>query len=205
MIGAEKTLGFRRLCVIKRLVSKWWWLGLCVASEAAISVAYFNYAAYGVHSSKVVVLLGALTLAAGVCTIAAGALSTTEGKRWLLVLNGLCCSSLGLYLTFWTRSAFRTMALLMMVMAISLGTYELATAGLLRRHRASEWLTWAAGIVLLGFAVVFLAFVFHWIKLNPASPAQTFLWLGSYFGFSAVCMLMMVRQPRKPVHFPATQ
>jgi uncharacterized membrane protein HdeD (DUF308 family) len=181
--------------MIQRLMTKWWWLGLCVAFEAAVSIFYFNHAAYGVHSSSAVVLLGKLTLAAGLCTIAAGALITTEGKRWLLVLNGLCCSSLGLYLTFWSRSAFRTMALLIVLMAMSLGTYELATAGRLRSQRALEWLAGAAGIVSLGFAAVFLAFVFRWIKLNPASPAQTFLWLGSYFGFSALCMLGTARLP----------
>ena len=181
--------------MIQRLMSKWWWLGLCVASEVAISVFYFYHAAYGVHSPDAVGLLGKLTLAAGVCTIAAGALTTTEGKRWLLVLNGLCCSSLGLYLTFWARSAFRTMAVLIVLMAMSLGTYELATAGRLRTQRALEWLAGAAGIVSLGFAVVFLAFVFRWIKLKPASPAQTFLWLGSFFGFSALCMLGTARLP----------
>jgi uncharacterized membrane protein HdeD (DUF308 family) len=181
--------------MIQRLMTKWWWLGLCVAFEAAVSIFYFNHAAYGVHSSNAVVLLGKLTLAAGVCTIAAGALMTTEGKRWLLVFNGLCCSSLGLYLTFWTRSAFRTMALLIVLMATSLGTYELATAGRLRRQHALEWLAGAAGIVSLGFAAVFLAFLFRWIKLKPASPAQTFFWLGSYFGFSALCMLGTARLP----------
>jgi hypothetical protein len=187
--------------MIRGLISKWWALGLCVAFEAAISIFYFNYAVYGIHSSDAVKRLGELTLAAGICTIAACALSATEGKRWLLVLNGLCCSSLGLYMTFFTRNRFRTMALLIVVMAMSLGAYELVTGGLLRRG-IQEWL---AGAVSVGFALVFLAYVFRWISLDPASPAEGILWLGSYFGFSAVCMLMMVRQPRKPVHFPATQ
>jgi uncharacterized membrane protein HdeD (DUF308 family) len=188
--------------MIRGLISKWWALGLCVAFEAAISVIYFNYAAYGTHSPDAPKQLGELTLAAGICVIAAGALSTTEGRRWLLVLNGLCCSSLGLYMTFFIRNRFRTMALLIVLMAMSLGAYEIATVGRLWRQRAQEWL---AGAVSVGFALVFLGFVFRWIKLDPTSPAQSFLWLGSYFGFSAVCMLMMVRQPRKPVHIPSTQ
>jgi hypothetical protein len=85
------------------------------------------------------------------------------------------------------------MALLIVLMAMSLGTYELANAGQLRTQRALEFLAGAAGIVSLGFAGVFFAFVFHWIKLNPVSPAQTFLWLGSYFAFSAFCMLGTAR------------
>jgi uncharacterized membrane protein HdeD (DUF308 family) len=89
--------------MIRRLISKWWSLGLCVALEATIAIAFFNYAAYGTHSSDAVVLLGALMLTAGIFTIAHGILNALEGKRWLLALNGLCCSSLGLILVFSTN------------------------------------------------------------------------------------------------------
>jgi hypothetical protein len=89
-------------------------------------------------------------------------------------------------------------------LALSLGGYELAKAGLLQRSRAPEWLAGAAGIVSLGFAVVFLAFVFRWIKLNPTSPAQSFLWLGSYFGFSALCMLGTARLPLGHAEFQSS-
>jgi hypothetical protein len=54
-----------------------------------------------------------------------------------------------------------------------------------------RWLPGKDGVLLGGFALVFLAFVLGWIKLDPASPGQTLLWLGSYFGFSAICMLGM--------------
>jgi hypothetical protein len=76
------------------------------------------------------------------------------------------------------------------VMAVSLGTHELATAGRLR-WRIRRWFPGTAGAVLVGFALVFLAFVLGWIKLGPAGFAQTLFWLGSYFGFSAICMLGM--------------
>jgi hypothetical protein len=52
--------------MIRRLIGKWWSLGLCVALEATIAIAFFNYATYGTHSSDAVVLLGALTLTAGI-------------------------------------------------------------------------------------------------------------------------------------------
>jgi hypothetical protein len=186
--------------MIRGFKSKWWALGLCVAVEAAISLVYFDYAAYGTHSSDAVVLMGGLMLTAGIFIIAHGVLNALERRRWLLVLNGLACSSLGLILILSTSVAFGSVALLMTLMAMSLATYELATARVLRRRRIEEGL---AGAVSVGFALVFLAFVFRWIKLDPASPAESFLLLGSYFGFSAVCMLTMV--PRKPVHSPATQ
>jgi uncharacterized membrane protein HdeD (DUF308 family) len=139
--------------------------------------------------------MGVLALAAGACTIAAGVWSFRSGTAPLLVLNGLASSMLGLILAFWTGPlAFRTVALLVIAMAISSGIYELITARTLRRHSADEWLLYAAGAISGGFAFAFLAFVFGWIKLDPASPAQTLHWLGSYFGFAAVCMLGFARR-----------
>jgi hypothetical protein len=44
-------------------------------------------------------------------------------------------------------------------------------------------------VVSVGFAVVFLGFVLRWIKLDSSPSAQTFHWLGSYFGFTAICMV----------------
>jgi hypothetical protein len=171
--------------MIQRLVKNWWLLGLCVALEAIIAMIYFNYAGQHVNRREIVPV-GGLTLAAGVCTIAAGILRSAEGKRWLLVLNGAACSALGLILTLVTTIAFRTIALLMIVMAVSLAAHELAASG---PRLTRKWLPGTAGMVLVGFATLFLAFVLGWIKLNPASPGQTLLWLGSYFGFSTICML----------------
>lgn len=179
----------------QKLIKNWWLLALCGVLDAMISVLYF----IGQHTNGpltfhswhgTVIFLGRLTLAAGACAIAAGIWSSRKGKSWLLVLNGVACSALGAIFTFWTGPlAFRTVALLIVVMAMSIGVYEVAIARALRRHLMGEWLAGAAGVASIGFALAFLAFVFRWIKLNPASPGQTLLWLGSYFGFSAICML----------------
>jgi hypothetical protein len=76
-------------------------------------------------------------------------------------------------------------------MAMSMGLYELATARTLWGHLKDEWLLGVAGVVSFGFAAVFLAFVLRWIKLDPSPSAQTFNWLASYFGFTAICMVGM--------------
>jgi len=183
--------------MIQTLIKNWWLLALCGVFDALYSgMNFFMQGPDGslalrtfVRHRDTVVDMGMLALAAGACTIAAGIWSSGKGKAWLLVLNGLACSALGLIFTFWTGPlAFRTVALLIAVMAMSIGIYELATARTLRRHLADEWILGAAGVVSVGFAVAFLAFVIHWIKLEPGSPAQTLHWLGSYFGFSAICM-----------------
>ena len=142
---------------------------------------------YAVHGT--VVFLGKLALAAGACTIAAGIWRSTKGKSWLLVLNGLALSALGLIFNNLTqyRISFRTVALLLVVMAMSIGILELVTARTLRRHVADEWFLGLAGAASVGFALAFLALGFHWIKLEQ--PESMFLWLSCYFGFSAICML----------------
>jgi len=187
--------------MILTLIQNWWLLALCGVLDAIISVIYFSHAGNGFRATGTVMFLGPLTLAAGACTTAAGIWSSRKGKFWFLVLNGLACSALGLIFSFWTGPlGFGTVALLIVVMAISIGIYEWATARTLRRHLADEWLLGAAGVASAGFALAFLALVFGWIKLEPESPAQTLHWLGSYFGFSAICMLgLALRPPRLPV------
>lgn len=143
------------------------------------------------HSKSSIEQLGLVALAAGVCTVAAGIWNAREANSWLLVLNGLACSALGIMVDLGASRAitFRSIAVVIAVMAVSIGLYELVAAETLRGHRVDEWLLAAAGVVSVGFGGVFLGFVFRWIRLEPSPSAQTFHWLGSYFGFSAMCML----------------
>jgi len=143
------------------------------------------------HSRSSIGQLGLVALTAGVCTVAAGIWNAREAYSWPLMLNGLGCSALGIMVAFGaTRHiTFRSLALVIAVMAVSIGVYEVTTAQKLRGHRIDGWLLAAAGVVSVGFAGVFLGFVFGWVRLDPSPSPQTFHWLGSYFGFSAICML----------------
>ena len=181
------------------LVKGWWLLALCGVLDALFAVMIFLMASPDgssnlrifMHSRNVIIPLGAFSLAAGICTIAASVWSSRKDNSWLLALNGLACSALGLLLTLGEAGSitFRTIALVIVIMAMSIGLYELASARTLRRHPIDEWLLGAAGVVSIGFAVAFLGFVLRWIKLDPSPSAQTFDWLGSYFGFTAICMV----------------
>ncbi len=183
--------------VVQTPIKNWWLLGLCGVLDAIISVIYLvmqhQDGPLTFHAwNGAVVFQGKLMLAAGVSTIAAGIWKPAKGKSWLLVLNGVACSALGLIFAFWTgRLAFTIVALLVVVMAMSIGAYALATARTLRRQHQllGEWLLAASGVASFAFALAFSAFVFRWIKLDPASPGQSLRWLGAYFGFSAICML----------------
>jgi hypothetical protein len=84
-------------------------------------------------------------------------------------------------------------------MAASLGVHELAMARAMQGHLVDEWLLAGAGMVSLGFAGVFLGFALGWIRLWPSPSGQTFYWMGSYFAFSAICMVgLAMRQLRPP-------
>ena len=176
-----------------RIAQGWWLLLSCGLLEAALSLMNFfdgNLALRSVVHRSTVVQMGVLAMAAGVCTIAAAIWTSRNARPWLLVLNGVACGALGGVFAFWTGGlAFRTVALLIVVMALSLGIYALAAARTLRRHVRDEWLLGAAGVAAIAFAAAFLAFVFRWIPLDPGSPAQTLHWMGSYFAVSAFCML----------------
>jgi len=184
--------------MIQTLIKNWWLLALCGVLDAIISVIYLIMR--GTDGpltfdswSGMIVLLGKLTLAAGACTIAAGIWRSAQGKCWLLVLNGLALGALGLIgykLAAHYRISFRTVALLVILMAISIGILQLVTALTLRHQRrvADGWFLALAAVASVGFALAFFALGFRWIKIEPGSNSDL-LWLGFYFGFSAICML----------------
>ncbi len=137
-----------------------------------------------------VVFLGSLALGAGACAIAAGIWSFTSGKSLPLVLNGLALSALGLIFMFWKgRLTFRTVAVLLVAMAITIGVLALVNARSLRRHDADRWFLGLAGAASVGFASMFLALGFRWIKV--VHPEMLNVWMSSYFAFSAACMLWL--------------
>jgi uncharacterized membrane protein HdeD (DUF308 family) len=183
--------------MIQTLTKNWRLLALCGVLEAIISVIYFIMQdADGPLTFQArngaVLFLGQLALAAGACMIAAGLWRSTKGKCWLLVLNGLALGALGLisYKLTHYRISFLTVALLIVLMAMSMGILELVTARTLRRQRhfADGWFLGLAGVASVGFALAFFALGFRWIKIEPGSHSDL-LWLGSYFAFSAICML----------------
>lgn len=143
------------------------------------------------HGRSSIEQLGLVALTAGVCTVLAGICNTRNANSWLLVLNGLGCGALGIMVILGaTRPiTFRSVASVIAVMAVSIGVFEFGAAHKLRRHRVDEWLSALAGVVSVGFAWMFLGFVFGWVKLEHGPSSQTFHWLGSYFGFSSICML----------------
>ena len=188
--------------MIQTLIKNRWLLALCGAFYAAYSLMNLLYIE-GLYiegrpgesllrrfaGPNAVREMGMVAMAAGVLAIAAGIWGSKKGKPWLLALNGLALSAFALITTFWYRRplSFRPISLLFVAMALSVGILALATAPRLRRHVAGEWLLGTAGAASVAFAVSFFAVGFRWIRLEP--PYAYFVWMSSYFGFTAICML----------------
>lgn len=182
--------------MIQTLIKNWWLLALCGVLDAIYSVTnLFMQDPDGSLTLRrfmgvgTVRYMGRLALAAGVCTVAAGIWSSRKGKSWLLALDGLALSAFGLICIFWKinrRLSFLPVALLFVVMAMSIGVFALAIARTLRRHVPDKRFLGLAGAASVGYALAFLALGFRWIRLEPL---EYLLWMSSYFGFSAICML----------------
>ena len=185
--------------MIQTLSKNWYLLALSALLTALSSAIYFILYDAGPDSTHLlgwrveVMLLSKLLIAAGVCAIAAGVWRPEKGIPWLLVLNGLALSAYGL-IPLLTRAglSFRLFALLVAVMAMSLGFFALTVARAMRyqQHGADMWMFGASGVALLGSAFAFIALVNGWIQLErrPFHPSL-FLWFCAFFGFSAVIML----------------
>jgi hypothetical protein len=191
--------------MIQTLTKNWRLLALCAVLDAIISVIYLIMYDTGPDGpvtfhvwNTMAVLLSRLALAAGACTIAAGIWGPSKSKSWLLILNGLALSAYGLTPLFWRGPlSVDLFALLIVVMAMTIGILALAIARTLPGHVADRWFFGVAGAVSFGFALAFLALVNRWIQLErrPFHPSA-FLWLCFYFGFSAICMLgLALRMP----------
>jgi len=172
-------------------------LALCAGLDAIYSVVNFlmqdadGSLTLRNHLLKgTVVFMGRLAVAAGVCTIAAGIWRAQTGRSWLLIVNGLAFTALGLISLFWIgKLTLLPVALLLVAMAMSAGILELVTARTLRHHVVDRWLFDFAGAASIGFALAFFSLGFGWIGASHSDAS--FLWIGAYFGFSAICMLAL--------------
>jgi uncharacterized membrane protein HdeD (DUF308 family) len=175
-------------------------LAVCAALEATYAlVNLFMLTPEGSLSLRLFTLrgpamfLGAVAIAAGACAVAAGLWNFKNGKSWLLILNGLALSGFGLIPLVWNhhRLSFRPfVALLFVVMAVSIGVVLLTSARAWPHGLAAQWTAKSAGAAMAGFGLLFLAVAFRVTNL-PHQPAAFTVLMSSYFGISAICMLVL--------------
>jgi uncharacterized membrane protein HdeD (DUF308 family) len=180
--------------LIQTLVKNWWLLALCGVLDAGISAIYFlmqgtDGPVLSRSWSGMVVLVGKLAMAAGVCTVGAAVWRSRNGKNWALGLNGVALAVLGFVQYGLTRFriSILVVAVLVVVMAVSIGVAELGIARDFRRRRfdADSWLFGLVGMVSVAVALPSLAFGLRWIPIEPGSRVDL-IWLGCYFAFAAI-------------------
>lgn len=189
--------------MIRTLIKNWWLLALRSLLAALFSVAAFlmlstaeSYTLQEFATKGITVLFGIMAAAAGVFTVLAGIWRSREGKSWLLVLDGLCICAVGVLLILSQSITFSMVVSALVALAMIIGVLELAAARLVRRHMPDEWFLICAGIASLAFGLTFLV-------VRPDQAASTLIWLGSYSGFSAICMAglaLRLRNMRASVH-----
>lgn len=181
--------------MIRRLVRNWLLLlaGALQAVFAVLNLLMQDPDAVTLRrfmTGNTTALQAKLALAAGICTIAAGVWRSGRGKFWLLVLNGLALGVYGLLPVVWGNRPlyFRPyFALLLVMMAMSIGILALESARTLHGHVPDKWLLGLAGTASVGFALAFFALDFRWIALER--PGSLFLLLASFFSLCAICMI----------------
>lgn len=137
-----------------------------------------------------VVFIGRFALAAGFCALAAAIWNFGKSKSWLLMLYGIALSGYGLMSMFWRgRLTFLPIALLFVVMALSIAGFLLANFRSLRRHALEKWTFSVTAATAIGFALAFLGFGFGLMRFQQ--PGSYFLWVGSFFAFTAASMLVI--------------
>jgi len=189
--------------MIETLIKNWWLLLLRGLLALLFSVMTFlmlssadTFTLREFAMKGMVIFFGLLALIAGACTAAAGIWKAATGKWWLLLVDGVVVASAGLLLIFANRFSFWTVTQAVVVLAGAIGLIEVAAARSLRRHLPDEWFLALAGLASVGFAVLFLV-------LKPEEPRAMFVWLGSYSGFSALCLLALafrLRSLRAAIH-----
>lgn len=195
--------------MIQTLRNNWWLLALCGFLDAMISAIYLimqdtDGPVLFPTWSGTVVFVGKLAMAAGACTIAAGIWRSRNGRSWTLALNGLSLAAFGFIQYGLTRlpiSIF-AFAILVILMAVSIGAVELGIARTFRhqQHRADSWFFGVAGIVSVGFVLPSLALGLRWIPIERGTHVDL-LWLGSYFGFTAICTMALAARLHRQGRF----
>ena len=183
--------------VLAPLIRNWWLLAFSGPVQAAISVICLvmqsSHEVLTFHAwNQLIAVQGYLELMAGITAGAAGLMNSNGHKSWPLILQGFAFTCLGIISAALTHFPIPLSAIAVLVMLMALSVAMLASRiarylpsrpGLPQSHAAGfVWITASV------FIAVLLALSLRWIRVEPGSHLDLF-WLGSYFAFSAVCML----------------
>ena len=118
-----------------------------------------------------------------------GLWNSGRGGSWLFLVHGLALSAVGLIgISPLVRRplGFDVVAPLFALMGISVGAFALGMAQGASRANIRRLLT-VSGAASLAYACSFIVVGLGWIRLG--APPAYWIWMSSYFVFTALCML----------------
>jgi hypothetical protein len=126
--------------------------------------------------------------------VAIAFMTFAKSRFWLLTLNGLTLSALGLLFNAapHSRISLRMIAALVMAAALTSGIFELIEArSLYRQHHIPRgWAVALGGVLSLGCALAFVIIGFGGFRPEPGTNPEL-IWFATYFGLTAVSLLVL--------------
>jgi len=172
------------------IAGNWWALLL-----RGIAAVLFGLAALlwpGLTLYVLIIFFGAYALVDGVLAIVAG-IRGTEGRRWLLLSEGILGVLAGLIAFFYPGITALVLLYVIAFWAILTGVLEVVMAISLRREIENEWLMGLGGALSVLFGVV--------LAVLPGVGLLSLVWLiGIYaivFGVALVVLSFRVRKHRE--------
>jgi len=176
--------------ILPMIAGNWWALLL-----RGIAAVLFGLAALlwpGLTLYVLIIFFGAYALVDGVLAIVAG-IRGTEGRRWLLLSEGILGVLAGLIAFFYPGITALVLLYVIAFWAILTGVLEVVMAISLRREIENEWLMGLGGALSVLFGVV--------LAVLPGVGLLSLVWLiGIYaivFGVALVVLSFRVRKHRE--------
>jgi uncharacterized membrane protein HdeD (DUF308 family) len=151
------------------------WRSLAVRGLAAVVFGVLALLWPGLTLQALVLLFGAFVLVDGVAMLVAVLTHApqTEGRRGLLVFQGILSIAAGVITFFWPGMTALALLYLIAAWALLTGAMEIAAAIRLRREIDNEWILAVSGLLSVVFAVLLVA--------RPGAGALAVTWLIGFY------------------------
>lgn len=168
------------------------WKSMALRGAAALIFGLLTLAWPSITLLALVFLFGAYALADGLFLLVSAFERdrAPEGRRGLLVLEGVVGVAAGVLTFVWPSITALALLYLIAAWAIITGVLEIASAIRLRKHIENEWFLGLAGALSVLFGVV--------LVLVPGAGALAITWLiGVYAAIFGVLLLALALKIRK--------
>jgi uncharacterized membrane protein HdeD (DUF308 family) len=167
---------------VHALARKWWIVLLRGVAGVIFGLATFF--APGISLAMLVLVFGAYAFADGILAIISAIPRRGEDRWWLLLLDGLMGTAVGVATFLWFQITALALLYLIAAWALVTGGFEIAAAIRLRKVITGEWLLVLSGIASVALGVLLILFP------GPGALALV-LWIGAYALVSGALLIAL--------------